>query len=183
MNLETLLSKEKSAIRDRWIDRVIDAYPPETARLLRKERDQFANPVGYSIRQGLGDLLDEFLQGNDPEKLSPPLDLIIRIRAVQDFTPAQATGFVFFLKKIVREIAASRPETAKAVTADEFAGFDAKVDELALIAFNVYARCREMVYEIRVGELKDKTFRLLQKSDLLGEISEWFPQKKKDGNT
>jgi len=184
MDLEKFLSQEKATIVERWLELVLETYPPQTTTLMKKETNQFANPVGYSMRHGIESICEEFLKGLDPEKVNPILDGIIRIRAIQNFTPSQAIGFVFSLKQVVRQLLDEARDKAKKkdkegeqilVSAEEMIAFDSKVDHLALLAFDVYSKCRENLYEVRVSEVKDRTFRLLQRANLLAEIPEWNP--------
>jgi hypothetical protein len=177
MNLDNLLSQQRSAIIKKWFNRVVETYAPETARLLQKESNQFANPVGHTILHGIQAIYDEFLHGMDGEKLAPHLDRIIRIRAVQDFSPAQAISFVFFLKQIVRDELKNHIHEHQ-IPSSEVADFESKVDQLALLAFNIYMQCREKLFEVRLNEFKMRTFRLLQRANLLAEIPEWDPKGK-----
>jgi hypothetical protein len=172
MDLNSYLEKERNAIIKKWVSCVIETYAPETATLLKKESNQFANPVGHTLLHGIQAVYDEFLHSMDPEKLSPHLDRIIRIRAVQDFTPAQAISFILSLKQIVRN-ELEQDIHQNQVSSTELVAFEARVDELALLAFNIYVQCRERLAEVRLNELKNRTFRLLQKADLLAEFPEW----------
>lgn len=172
MNVDTTLDQRKKHIIQKWFKSVVDTYPPETSRLLTKETNQFANPVGHTIYHALQAVFDEFRQGMDAEKISHHLDRIIRIRAIQDFTPAQALGFVFRLKGIVREEMEEELRESRIAPGD-LEAFDARVDEMALLAFNIYSECRNRLHEVRINELKNRTTRLLQKADLLGEVPEW----------
>jgi len=174
MSLYSLLSQHRNTIIKQWVNSVVETYAPETARLLKKESNQFANPVGHTILHGLQAVYDEFLHGIDCEKLAPHLDRIIRIRAVQDFSPAQAISFVFFLKQIVRD-ELQQDIRENRISSSELTAFDARVDELALLAFNIYARCRETLFEVRLNEFKNRTNRLLQRANLLAEIPECKP--------
>lgn len=169
MNLNTFLSKSKTALAKRWFELIVQSYPPETQRLLTKETNEFANPVGAAYSQGMNGILDELIKGFSPEGVSPHLDRIIRIRAVQDFTPSQAVSFIFFLKRIIREYLS---DTQKDIlpSPEDLAAFDAIVDELILCAFDVYARCREQLYEVKLMEFKNRTQRLLQRANLIVEL-------------
>jgi len=174
MSLYGFLSQHRHTIIQKWFHFVVETYAPETARLLKKESNQFANPVGHTILHGIQAVYDEFLHGIDVEKLAPHLDRIIRIRAVQDFSPAQAISFVFFFKQIVRDELQSEHHQSR-ISSSETAAFDARVDELALLAFNIYAQCRERLFEVRLNEYKNRTNRLLQRAGLLAEIPECKP--------
>ncbi len=169
MSLEQFLAEDKPALSRAWFDLILGTYPPETSALLQKDRNQFSNPVGYTVSQGVTGILDEMLGDFDRQKILPLVDQMVRIRAIQDFNPAQAVGFVFLLKKVVR----SRAEEGireKRVSPTELMAFESKIDELALMAFNVYVSCREKLYELRVNEVKNRTFRLLQRANLIAEI-------------
>ena len=77
--------------------------------------------------------------------MSPLLDRIIRIRAVQDFSPSSSLAFIFGLKTLVARFC--EVELAQGqISQDEILEFDANVDGLALFAFDVYARCRDTAF-------------------------------------
>lgn len=176
MSLETLLLARKKSLHQSWFDILAGTYPPETARMLKKETNQFANPVGHTFFSALGEILDEFLGGNDAEKIFPLLDRIIRIRAVQEFPPSTALSFVFLLKRIVREQLAAEIGEAK-ISPEELADLDERVDGLILAAMDVYSKCRDTLYEVRIREIKDRTQRLLQRAELIAELP---PRKPED---
>jgi hypothetical protein len=175
MNLEQFLLSEKRALVTKWFDLVAGTYPPETARLLKKESNQFANPVGHTILHGLSDLFEQFLGGAPKDSLQSSLDGIIRIRAIQDFTPSQAVSFVFLLKRIVADRLQDE-SLEERYSAEDLLVFYGKVDELALLAFDIYMQCREKLYEVRVNEVKNRTFRLLQRANLLAELPDKDPE-------
>jgi hypothetical protein len=177
MSFEDRLSQKRATIVKKWFEFILHTYPPETANLMRKEANQFANPVGYTIFHGMEDLFDELLKGGDPEKISTLLDGIVRIRAVQDFAPSKAVSFLPELKRIVREVLEEDIRENR-ITADDFAPFEVKVDGLLFLAFDIYTQCREKLYELKLNELKSRTFRLLQKADLLAEVP-WEDTKSK----
>ena len=88
----------------------------------------------------------------DPERLCSHLEEIIKIRAVQEFTPAKAVSFVFLLKDAIR---AQLGDDAKDPRArEELRAIDTRVDQLALFAFDVYVMCREKVFSLRLNEIR-----------------------------
>lgn len=168
MVLESLLSQKRTTILERWFQLIVETHPAITSRFLKQEKDRFVNPVGYTIRQEIETLYDELLQGMDFGKLCASLDNIIRIRSVQDFSPSQAIVFVFLLKKAIREELAS--EIREKQLFEELLRFESRIDELALLAFDIYMKCREKVYEIRVNEVKaerERVFKLLERTNLM----------------
>ena len=113
--LAKYLEQEKQAVLKRWLELTLDTYPGEAKKFLAGNANRFANPVGSSIQSGMEAIYDSLLK--EDTGLTPPfmehLDKIIRIRAVQDFTPALAVGFVFLLKSAVREVAAKEIQDSR----------------------------------------------------------------------
>lgn len=170
MNLENLLSQKRSAILQRWYDLILETYPADTANFLREQKNQFANPVGHIILQGVDGFYEELLKGDDFKSISLFLDNIIRIRAVQDFTPSQAISFIFLLKKVIRE--ELEREVSENQLSESLLLFESRIDKLALLSFDIYTKCREKIYELKVNELKNSMSRLLQRANLIYEIQE-----------
>ena len=166
MTLENFLPEKKSAILEKWFDLILNTYPADTSNFLKKQKNRFANPVGHTIYEGIEKIFDSLIQGVDLENVFPFLDNIIRVRAVQDFTPSQAISFVFSLKKVIRE----ELESDKNVTVpyNELLDLDSRIDALAMVSFDIFIKCREKLYEIRANELRNMTFRLLQKANESG---------------
>jgi hypothetical protein len=149
MNLETLLAPKKKAIIQKWIDLVLDSYG--SPAFFKKQKDRFANPIGATISEALQDLYAILLEERDLGEAARPLEDIIKIRAVQDFTPSQAVGFVYLFKRI------ARAELVKEKNRDEIgaglAVLEARIDMVALMAFDFYMDCRERLHQIRVNEV------------------------------
>lgn len=166
MNLKDLLKKQRSAIINKWLDRIIESYPADTAEFL-KRKSGFANPVGQTASQGIQDIFDGLLLDVDPAEIAPFLDSIIRVRAVQDFSPSQAVNFIFLLKRVIRDELLS--DLRESSLRDELDELDSKIDILALFSFDIFMKCREKLYDLKANELRDRTLWLLKKSNLLTE--------------
>jgi hypothetical protein len=152
MALTKLLTQHKDAILQKWLNLIADTYPPESSTFL-KGKDRFSNPVGYTISQEINSLYEELLQGQvDSDKMSTSLDNIIRIRAIQDFSPHEAVSFVFLLKKAMLEDLGN--EIEKEQSFREWLDFEPEIDKLASAAFDKYVECREQICELRVKEVK-----------------------------
>ncbi|MGI9101411.1 MAG: RsbRD N-terminal domain-containing protein [Terriglobales bacterium] len=135
------MNDDKEAILEQWFARTVELYPQPTAEFLAAEKDPFRNPIGHTLREGLAVLLEEIVGRMNPERIGPALDNVVRMRAVQDFTPSEAVSFVFLLRPILREFGPPRP-----------AMIESHIDQLALLAFNNYMRCREQVALLRAKE-------------------------------
>ncbi len=156
MKLTTLLEQKKEHILKRWFSLILEAYPPDVAIFLKHEKDRFTNPVGYAISTGTEALLDEVIHGAKSDRIISALDSIIRIRAVQDFTPSQALAVVFLLKKAVREELKIKDSGFTSLDPpelyEELLQFETRIDGLASLAFDVYVKCRDDINRIKVGE-------------------------------
>jgi hypothetical protein len=166
MRLESLLVRNKRTILDEWFRLLVETYPADAAQFMKGESDAFANPVGSSAKSGLEAVLDELLEGMNPQTLTDFLDPIIRIRAVQSFSPSQATGFIFSLKKSIRKVFEkdlSDPELLK-----ELHEIETRIDELALLGFDIYMECREKIYQLKEKEVKNRALFAFSQEGLIG---------------
>jgi hypothetical protein len=165
--LEIILKQKKAVIVKNWFDLATQTYAPDTAEFLKSRKDQFANPVGGTMRSSLKELLNQLIRSMDPETINTHLDPIIRIRAVQNFTPTQATAFIFSLKEILREILTK--ELRDSSFALEYIAFESKIDRLGLMAFDIYMQCREKIFRISANETRNRTFRAFERAGLISE--------------
>lgn len=176
-----MLERNKQKVIETWFQRVIETYPEETAKFIKSQKNPFLNPVGAAIREGLEGILEWVISGGTSKELIPFLDRIIRIRAVQEFKPSEALQFIVDLKTVTRNICLKGKEKESTVS---FESFDALVDRLIMESFDVFVKCREDLYEVRLQEVKNRTFRLLQRAGMLYEISpnsETDPEKGNEG--
>lgn len=149
--LAALLRPHQDAIARRWGEAILATYPEQAAAVFGREQDRFANPVGHSVRTGVNGVVAALCDGLDEAQIRAGLREIIQVRAVQQFSPAQAVGFVFQLKAVVRHVLEGEGRPA---AAPELAALDGVVDRVALAAFEVFTACREQVYELRLEEVK-----------------------------
>ena len=160
MNLQRLLQKKRSAVLNKWLDDIFNTYPADTAKFLKGEKDMFANPVGHTIAANAEYILEGLIKGDDGATQSAYLEWIIRIRAVQDFTPSQAVSFMNSLKMVI--INQLKTEIRKHNLWDEWEELEARIDSLTLMAFEIYAKMKEKIHHIRMKEL-EKSERFLIK--------------------
>ena len=169
-DLVRIIEQKKAAIVKKWFDSTAQTYAPDTAEFLKSKTDPFANPVGGSILSSLNVLLDQLIHDMDPQIINSNLDPIIRIRAVQNFTPSQATAFILSLKKVIRAILAKELRDSRNV--GELFVFESKIDQLCLMAFDIYMQCREKIYQISANETRNRTFKAFERAGLISEKAE-----------
>jgi len=178
MRVEDVLKEKRSEIAAKWLRAILDTYPPEASRFLKREKDQFANPVGHTIHSAIEAILDHLLNDADVEEVLESLDAIIRIKAVQDFSPAGAVDFLFRLKHLVREEVKDQIRENR-ISVENLLEFESKMDALALHGFNLYMKCREKICDIRVSQVQNRAFQLLKRANLIVE----FPDPESDPET
>jgi hypothetical protein len=167
MDLLTHLAQKKSTIVKQWFDRLTATYPPDTTQFLRNQKDRFANPVGQNSLKSLNDIFDHLLMAFDRAAAQPLIDPIIRIRAIQNFTAAQAVCFVFDLKDIIRDVISTH--TGDSQTHKALADLDKRIDHLGLLAFDIYMQCREKIYDLKANETKNRIFNAFDRAGLIKE--------------
>lgn len=172
LKLADYLILEQKAVLDQWFDLIMGTYSPNTAVLWKKKDDPFANPVRHKFEAGMRGILVALAGcGGVPDAATfgPLLDEIVRVRAVQDFTPSQAISFVYLLKKAVRETLWSKVAENDLVV--ELLALESAIDVLALLAFDIYCQCREKIAELRVNQIKKQYDRLLKRANLVCDFS------------
>jgi hypothetical protein len=180
MSLQKLLSGRRKGILKKWQKEIFRLYPADSIRFLTSESNQFANPVGHSIREHTENLLNELLTEGDisPEKIGHMLDEMLRIRAIQDFKPSRALGYLYFLKNIIAQELNEACEPYNNNLNNlypELISLYSRIDEVILIAFDIYSECREKLFEIKVETAKNQLSGLLRRSELICEVPEWQP--------
>jgi hypothetical protein len=164
MSLSDLLEKKQGVILQRWFDLILETYPIDTATLMKKEKDRFANPVGSTISREIEVLFRKLCEGSRDEKCRASLDAILKIRSVQDFSPSNALGFIFLLKRAIGETL--KNEICKEPFIDEWLRLQSRIDDLALQAFDIYMDCREKICGIRIDQAraeKEMAFRMMER--------------------
>jgi hypothetical protein len=150
MDLAEGLRNHREKIVNKWVEYTLATYGSSTFFL--KEQDKFANPVGGNVRESLDRLYLLISRGSAPEEFYSPLESLMGIRSVQEFTPSQAIAPLNALKHITREVLAADRERAHLVS--ELYDFEFLIDLAVLKAFDIYMDCRERLYRVRINEIK-----------------------------
>ncbi len=168
--LEQVLFSKKGAILEEWRRLVLATYAAETAAFLTLERDRFCNPVGHALTQ-TGDALFEIaMTGMERERAEEDLRDIVRIRAVQDFSPSRALSFVDAMRKAIRHEAL--PMVVEETGFRHLLCIESRLDEAMLVAIDLYVACKKRIDDIRVKEAKAEKERLLKLIRAMGGAGE-----------
>jgi hypothetical protein len=119
----------------------------------------------------MGAVLDGLIRGDAVEEATfgPHLDEIVRVRAVQNFTPSQALAFIFLLKKAVRETL--WPHVAEHELFVELLALESAIDILVQVSLDIYGRCRETLLQLRINQVRNQYDRLLKRANLVCDFS------------
>ncbi len=171
MNLRQGLTEKRSPILTAWCEAALVVPEGAGPGFLEKQRTMLADIPDYDLTRGIGGLFDALLQGVIPDDVSRFLDGMMRTRASCDFSASQAVAFVLAGKR------AARMELGNQILGDpeaqvEFARWEAAVDDLVLFAFDIYARHREVVLDLKADEERNETLRLLKKAKLIPDDQE-----------
>jgi len=171
MKLKTDLVKYQDTIVERWFDMVAKTYPSDTAGFLKSKKDPFANPVRNNTLKSMRTAVAELLGGMDCDLIKKDLDPAIRIRAVQQFSPSEAIGFIFFLKDIIRELLRTKlsRQFSDPTTLPEILGLESNIDTIALIAVDIYLECREKIYSLKANVERNTVYKAFSRAGLVVE--------------
>ncbi|MDH4043928.1 MAG: RsbRD N-terminal domain-containing protein [Gemmatimonadota bacterium] len=147
-----MLRNRQHAIVERWCQDALAVYSSRAALVFAREQDQFANPIGHSLRTGTRAVFEALLDGADDERIRRALDDILRTRAIQQLAPSAAVEFLFHLKDVIRQELGSASN--EAVCSHDLTEFMRRIDHAVLMAFDVYVAYRERLCELRINEVK-----------------------------
>jgi len=149
--LQKLLLDKKVEILEKWEDSILRSFSPDAFHIFKKQKNQFANPVGHKIRTGLEELYDVLCEPSNNEVITPDLEQLIKMRAVQQVSASDAVSFIFKLKEIVRKELLKKGMTE---SYNEWLAFDARIDAAALVIFDMFMASKEQIYKVRINEFQ-----------------------------
>ena len=161
MILKDLAAEKRAIILQRWLDRVLGAYPPDSQRFFREDRSPYSNPVGFTLRRGMEGVIDQILRPAGMEEARAILEPVMKVRAVENLPPSGRVDFILPLREIVSEIV--REEKRKDLLGQEWLDLNSRISRCALLGMNLYSECREKVNQLRIkgwekraGEVRDR---------------------------
>jgi len=99
-------------------------------------------------------LFGELFGKGGGDKIRPLLEGILRIRAIQNFSPSQAVIFLPLLKGVLKEEIGE--EVRQNRLHEEWLELETRIDDFLLLAFDIYMECREKIHQLRTQELRSR---------------------------
>jgi hypothetical protein len=133
-----------TAITDAWVAAALaDPRSPASRGLAGR----FRNPAAHRLGETMAVLVEQLLGPMDPAVVMPALVRLGQVRAVHDARPSRALAIVFRVRAILED------ERRHGDDDGAIARAEARVDELALLAFDAYVDARERLHRAQVNEL------------------------------
>lgn len=167
MKIKILLRKKKPEIIQKWFESVIASYPVNTSNFKGQKNSFVNNIVGHTIADSLDGTFNKLLGEEEFDKSDKCLDDLIRVRAIQEFTPSEAVDFIFSLKKIIREELKNEIDTNGIF--EELMEIESRIDKVVNISFDIYMQCREKIFELKANEMKNWTYRAIKRTNMYRE--------------
>lgn len=168
------LAQKKIAIVAAWLAKMLQGHSKNTFPFFLQDQDPFRNPISETYQRQLRVLVDQLLGDMDCSKLAPALEDVIKIRAIQDSHPSQALAFILQLKGVIREQLGGRSASALDFVHE-------RIDQMALLAFDIYQECREKICDIRVREMKRRLLQLERRHPFFAEPRQGTDSDREDG--
>lgn len=148
---QTLYEKRQQVL-SQWQSAAFDAYGGNIALLRNKPEGRFSNPVVYLIEKATGEIFDLLIKPENDQILTVSVNEICHLMAIQGSKPSRAISFIFALKQIIRE--ELKDENGANYWAAEMVEIDKIIDEIGLLAFDIYSDCRAEICDLKVSEIK-----------------------------
>ena len=161
------LVDRRDKLIEEWVKYALHTYPSKSASFFSKQSDPLLNPVGNILKKSLEDIFDELLKEQASQDLVYHVDAIVRIRAVQDFSPSGAVIIFWKIKELVEEVI--DVESFEKQDREEVKEFFRRVDNLCFLAFDVFMKCREKLWELKTKEFQAGIRNILRLYDIKKE--------------
>jgi hypothetical protein len=150
MSLKDLLVEKRAILLQRWFDRILEDYPPETQAFFRENKSPYSNPIGVTLRKGMEGIVDELFKPAGVAEARAILEPVMKVRAVENLPPSQGGKFILPLREVVSEIV--RETKRNDLLGREWLDLNSRITQLALLGMNLYSEYREKVNQLRIEE-------------------------------
>lgn len=140
-------SDQQAELLQNWYEATLRSYFPSSEAAFRSNAG-FQNPVGQTLQESLGLILQGLIKNADSRALAAPLDRVIRMLVVQGVSAGAAVRFLFLLRNLA--------ETQQGLEAADRMEWRTKIDSLAEMAVEIWCECRETLLQLQIQELRQR---------------------------
>lgn len=158
MKFSQKIQQEKLEIFRLWYQTMLDSFPRKSRGLITINQDRFTNPMGYTLYEGMRQILETVVNLSPIEELDEALGKIIKVKAIQEKQPNDGLDFLFALKKIIR----ARCDALSGQFTENEALFEMEdqIDSIILKAHVIFVESREKISQLKVSEVEKRTHML-----------------------
>jgi hypothetical protein len=158
MNLVERMQEQRVAILRRWLQEVLECFPQPARAFIAGGEDRFSNPLGFTLSAGVEEIFS-FVAGEKPlGEIAPALERLVKMRAIQQTRASEPLGFLFGLKRIVRDVC--EVDTRADLGLEQWLALEERIDAVVRASLATYVRARETILELQVNEIRNQTYML-----------------------
>ncbi len=154
-------TQEQNTLLSKWIGDFLSHHGIGAVGVSRTVNDQFLNPVGHTVKAAITIIYQATIgEDIDSDELKKSVYELVRIQAVQALSPAQALLPIVQLKTHLYTLLEKQIKSS-----DDFVEYKTmadRLDTILLMAFDMYAQDKEVLYKVRVQELKSAQSQILR---------------------
>ncbi len=161
MSIYKICKEKESELLPLWLSDFFIHHGIDAVGVSRTVDDKFLNPVGFTIKAAT-EVLYKAVLGEDiqPELIQKQIAELMRIQAVQAISPAQALAPISLFKERIYSTVESALKSAQDFK--DYKDICGRIDTLMLMAFDVYVQDKEVLYRVRINELKAAQSQILR---------------------
>lgn len=161
MDIIKFLNDKRNDIIEKWQNAIIDTYPQPAGKFLHGNKNQFANPIGFTVNKELPNIFQQLITDMNADVLKKSISDIIRIRAVQQFTPNEATSFILLLKTIIKNEIFQFINDKEMI--ESYFKLEGNIDKMMAIAYESYLDMRMIMADIKLDEVKRRNQKMMER--------------------
>lgn len=165
MGLVQRIVEKKAEILRIWHQKALKGFPVQSRLLIASNTDRFANPIGFTLQDSIGEIFAFLFSDGTAEKMEESLSRLVKLRAVQDPGSNEGVEFLLVLKMVVRDQCGA--SSAKFTEHAELREIEDQIDQILVKAHRIFVDSRELIAELKVNEMRRKTHGLRK----IGECS------------
>ncbi len=160
MGIIEYLKMNESAVVEQWEKYIIDNYPKDSSKFLIGNKNQFDNPIGYTIRTEIPVIFKAILNNEFDDNFVNSLENFIRIRAIQNYSVEEANSFLKYVKVLIENYVKTNFNSE---IFDEYLELNGRLEKVLHKSFESYLKMKQKLMEIKLDEVKRKNQRMVDR--------------------